>query len=184
MQDIYIHCGENFLEKEEGMLIQMKITGLTIDPITSTPIVILKDIEEKKAIPIWIGLFEASAIATQLEKISFSRPMTHDLMKEILKVVGVEVVRVEIHDLRNNTFFANMHLQGDGKNYVVDARPSDAIAIALRTDAPIFVDEKVIEKSRNVDIGANIDDMEKLKEDKLKDFLENLSPEAFGKYKM
>jgi bifunctional DNase/RNase len=166
------------------MLIQMKITGLTIDPITSTPIVILKDIEEKKAIPIWIGLFEASAIATQLEKISFSRPMTHDLMKEILKVVGVEVVRVEIHDLRNNTFFANMHLQGDGKNYVVDARPSDAIAIALRTDAPIFVDEKVIEKSRNVDIGANIDDMEKLKEDKLKDFLENLSPEAFGKYKM
>ncbi|MFA5182730.1 MAG: bifunctional nuclease family protein [Syntrophales bacterium] len=166
------------------MLIEMKITGLTIDPITSTPIVILKDIEEKKAIPIWIGLFEASAIATQLEKITFSRPMTHDLMKEILKVLGVEVVRVEIHDLRNNTFFANMHFQGDGKTYIVDARPSDAIAIALRTGAPIFVEEKVIEKSRNVDIGANIDDMEKLKEDKLKDFLENLSPEAFGKYKM
>jgi len=166
------------------MLIEMKITGLTIDPITSTPIVILKDIEEKKAIPIWIGLFEASAIATQLEKISFSRPMTHDLMKEILKEIGVEVVRVEIHDLRNNTFFANMHLQGGGKTYIVDARPSDAIALALRTDAPIFVEEKVIEKSRNVDIGANIDDMEKLKEDKLKDFLENLSPEAFGKYKM
>lgn len=166
------------------MLIEMKITGLTIDPITSTPIVILKDIEEKKAIPIWIGLFEASAIATQLEKISFSRPMTHDLIKEILKVIGVEVVRVEIHDLRNNTFFANMHLQGAGKTYIVDARPSDAIAIALRTNAPIFVEEKVIEKSRNVDIGANIEDMEKLKEDKLKDFLENLSPEAFGKYKM
>jgi len=166
------------------MLIEMKITGLTIDPITSTPIVILKDIEEKKAIPIWIGLFEASAIATQLENISFSRPMTHDLIKEILKEIGVEVVRVEIHDLRNNTFFANMHLQGAGNTYIVDARPSDAIAIALRTDAPIFVEEKVIEKSRNVDIGANIEDMEKLKEDKLKDFLENLSPEAFGKYKM
>ena len=166
------------------MLIEMKITGLTIDPITSTPIVILKDIEEKKAIPIWIGLFEASAIATQLEKISFSRPMTHDLIKEILKVIGVEVLRVEIHDLRNNTFFANMHLKGEGKTYIVDARPSDAIAIALRTEAPIFVEEKVIEKSRNVDIGANIEDMEKLKEDKLKDFLENLSPEAFGKYKM
>ncbi len=166
------------------MLIEMKITGLTIDPITSTPIVILKDLEEKKAIPIWIGLFEASAIATQLEKISFSRPMTHDLMKDILKTLGAEVLRVEIHDLRNNTFFANMHLLVDGKNYTVDARPSDAIAIAIRTDAPIYVEEKVIDKSRNVDITANVEDMEKLKEEKLKEFLENLSPEAFGKYKM
>ncbi|MBP8979927.1 MAG: bifunctional nuclease family protein [Syntrophobacterales bacterium] len=166
------------------MFIEMKITGLTIDPITSTPIVILKDLEEKKAIPIWIGLFEASAIATQLEKISFSRPMTHDLMKDILKTLGVEVVRVEIHDLRNNTFFANMHLFSAGKTFMVDARPSDAIAIAIRTDAPIFVEEKVIDKSRNVDIAANVEDMEKLKEEKLKEFLENLSPEAFGKYKM
>jgi len=166
------------------MLIEMKITGLTIDPITSTPIVILKDLEEKKAIPIWIGLFEASAITTQLEKISFSRPMTHDLMKDILKTLGAEVLRVEIHDLRNNTFFANMHLLVDGKNYTVDARPSDAIAIAIRTDAPIYVEEKVIDKSRNVDITANVEDMEKLKEEKLKEFLENLSPEAFGKYKM
>lgn len=166
------------------MFIEMKITGLTIDPITSTPIVILKDLEEKKAIPIWIGLFEASAIATQLEKISFSRPMTHDLMKDILKTLGVEVIRVEIHDLRNNTFFANMHLLVEGKTYTVDARPSDAIAIAIRTDAPIYVEEKVIDKSRNVDIAANVEDMEKLKEEKLKEFLENLSPEAFGKYKM
>ncbi len=166
------------------MFIEMKITGLTIDPITSTPIVILKDLEEKKAIPIWIGLFEASAIATQLEKISFSRPMTHDLMKDILKTLGAEVIRVEIHDLRNNTFFANMHLLVEGKTYTVDARPSDAIAIAIRTDAPIYVEEKVIDKSRNVDIAANVEDMEKLKEEKLKEFLENLSPEAFGKYKM
>ena len=166
------------------MFIEMKITGLTIDPITGTPIVILKDLEEKKAIPIWIGLFEASAIATQLEKISFSRPMTHDLMKDILKTLGAEVIRVEIHDLRNNTFFANMHLLVEGKTYTVDARPSDAIAIAIRTDAPIYVEEKVIDKSRNVDIAANVEDMEKLKEEKLKEFLENLSPEAFGKYKM
>ncbi|HNU78589.1 MAG TPA: bifunctional nuclease family protein [Prolixibacteraceae bacterium] len=170
--------------REEPMFIRMKITGLTIDPITSTPIVILKDMEEKKAIPIWIGLFEASAIATQLEKITFSRPMTHDLIKDILKTMEVEVVRVEIHDLRNNTFFANIHLRGGGKEFVVDARPSDAIAVAIRTDSPIFVAESVIQKSRHVDIGANIEDMEKLKEEKLKEFLENLSPEAFGKYKM
>ncbi|HON24056.1 MAG TPA: bifunctional nuclease family protein [Syntrophales bacterium] len=166
------------------MFIEMKIAGLTIDPITSTPIVILKDRAEKKAIPIWIGLFEASAIATQLEKITFSRPMTHDLIKDILRTVEVDVDRVEIHDLRNNTFFANIHLRGEGRHFVVDARPSDAIAVAIRTDAPIFVAEKVIEKSRNVDIGANVADMEKLKEEKLKEFLENLSPEAFGKYKM
>jgi len=92
------------------MLIKMKVAGLTIDPLTNTPIVILKDIDEKKAIPIWIGLFEASAIATELEKITFSRPMTHDLMYEILKTVKIEIIKIEIHDLRNNTFFANIHL--------------------------------------------------------------------------
>ena len=91
---------------------------------------------------------------------------------------------MEIHDLRNNTFFANMHLRGGGREFVVDARPSDAIAVAIRTDSPIYVAESVIQKSRHVDIGANVEDMEKLKEEKLKEFLENLSPEAFGKYKM
>ena len=93
------------------MLIEVKVSGLTIDPLTNTPIVILKDIEEKKAIPIWIGLFEASAIATELEKIAFSRPMTHDLINEILRSIEVTVTRVEINDLRNNTFFANIYLQ-------------------------------------------------------------------------
>ena len=92
------------------MFIEMRVSGLTMDPITNTPIVILKDLEEKKAIPIWIGIFEASAIATEIEKITFSRPMTHDLLTEIVKVLKTEVTRVEIHDLRNNTFFANIHL--------------------------------------------------------------------------
>ncbi len=92
------------------MFIEMKVSGLTMDPITNTPIVILKDLEEKKAIPIWIGIFEASAIATEIEKITFSRPMTHDLLNEIVKVLKTEVMRVEIHDLRNNTFFANIQL--------------------------------------------------------------------------
>jgi hypothetical protein len=162
----------------------MKVAGLTIDPLTNTPIVILKDLDEKKAIPIWIGLFEASAIATELEKITFSRPMTHDLIYELLKTLGVEVVKVEIHDLRNNTFFANIHLLKDKEAMVVDSRPSDAIALALRANAQIFVDEKVIEKSRNVDFGKKITDLDNLKDEKLKEFLENLSPEDFGKYKM
>lgn len=166
------------------MLIKMKVAGLTIDPLTNTPIVILKDVDEKKAIPIWIGLFEASAIATELEKITFSRPMTHDLIYEILKAIKIEVIKVEIHDLRNNTFFANIHLLKDEETIVIDSRPSDAIALALRANATIFVDEKVIEKSRNVDFGKKITDLDNLKDDKLKEFLENLSPEDFGKYKM
>jgi bifunctional DNase/RNase len=166
------------------MLIEMKISGLTIDPITNTPIVILKDLEEKKAIPIWIGLFEASAIATEMEKIAFSRPMTHDLLNDILKVLNAEVTKIEINDLRNNTFFANIHLLKDGHSFIVDSRPSDALALALRANAPIFVEDKVIEKSRNVDIGAKMTDIDKMKGEKLAEFLENLSPDAFGKYKM
>jgi bifunctional DNase/RNase len=166
------------------MFIEMKVSGLTMDPITNTPIVILKDLEEKKAIPIWIGIFEASAIATEIEKITFSRPMTHDLLNEILKALKAEVLRIEIHDLRNNTFFANIQLLTTGNVIVIDARPSDAIAIALRAGAPIFVDTKVIEKSRNVDFGTKMTDLDRLKKEKLAEFLENLSPEDFGKYKM
>jgi hypothetical protein len=166
------------------MFIEMKVSGLTMDPITNTPIVILKDLEEKKAIPIWIGIFEASAIATEIEKITFSRPMTHDLLNEILKVLKAEVKRVEIHDLRNNTFFANIHLLREENLLVVDARPSDAIAVALRAGARIFVEEKVIEKSRTVDFGTKMADLDRLKKEKLAEFLENLSPEDFGKYKM
>jgi hypothetical protein len=162
----------------------MKVSGLTIDPITGTPIVILKDVPEKKAIPIWIGLFEASAIATELEKVKFSRPMTHDLLKDILGTLQVTLVRVEIQDLRNNTFFASIFLERDGQDYVVDARPSDAIALALRVGSPIFVEEKVIEKSRSVDFEVNLMEKDKLTDDKLKEFLENLPIENFGKYKM
>ena len=166
------------------MLIEMKVSGLTIDPITNTPIVILKDLQESKAIPIWIGLFEASAIATELEKVVFSRPMTHDLFNECLKVLDVTVNKIVLADIRNNTFFANIYLSREGQNFTIDARPSDAIALALRAHAPIFVDENVIEKSRNIDFGIKISDLDKLKEDKIKEFLENLSPDDFGKYKM
>jgi hypothetical protein len=166
------------------MLIEMKVSGLTIDPITNTPIVILKDLQERKAIPIWIGLFEASAIATEMEKINFSRPMTHDLMNDMLKIMNAEITSVEISDLRNNTFFASIHLIRNGERFVVDARPSDAIALALRANAQIFVDDKVLEKSRTIDFGVKATDLDKLQENKLMEFLENLSPEEFGKYKM
>src|SRR3990172_7085872 len=113
------------------MLIEMKVSGLTLDPITNTPIVILKDLQEKKAIPIWIGIFEASAIATEMEKVTFSRPMTHDLLHEILKSIKATVTKIEINNLRNNTFFSNIYLVRDGQEIAVDARPSDAIALAL-----------------------------------------------------
>jgi hypothetical protein len=166
------------------MQIEMKVSGLTIDPITNTPIVILKDFQEKKAIPIWIGIFEASAIATELEKIKFSRPMTHDLLRDVLVILDAEVARVEINDVRNNTFYANIILKKDDHNYIVDARPSDAIALALRANAPIFVHDKVIEKARNIDFGPNAGDVDELKQEKMKEFLENLSNDDFGKYKM
>lgn len=167
------------------MLIEMRVSGLAIDPLTNTPIVILKDMEEKMAVPIWIGLFEASAIATELEKVSFSRPMTHDLLHNILVSLDVKVTKIEINDLKDNTFFANIYFMKDGLNIMVDSRPSDAIAIALRENAPIFVDEKVVEKSRKLDLGdKKVMSLDKLKEENLEEFLENLSPEDFGKYKM
>ncbi|HTZ39135.1 MAG TPA: bifunctional nuclease family protein [Syntrophales bacterium] len=166
------------------MFVEMKVSGLTIDPLTNTPIVILKDLEGKRAVPIWIGLFEASAIATELEKISFSRPMTHDLMRDLLKILDAKVKRIEIVDLRNNTFFASIHLQRNGETLIIDSRPSDAIALALRVNCPIFIDEKVIEKSRNIDFAKKVDELDKKKTEELKEFLENLPEEDFGKYKM
>ena len=166
------------------MFVEMKVSGLTIDPLTNTPIMILKDLEGKRAVPIWIGLFEASAIATELEKISFSRPMTHDLIRDLLKILDAKVLKIEIVDLRNNTFFACIHLTRNGDTLIVDSRPSDAIALALRVNCPIFIDEKVIEKSRNIDFAKKVDELDKKKTEELKEFLENLPEEDFGKYKM
>jgi bifunctional DNase/RNase len=162
----------------------MKVTGLTIDPFTNMPIIILKDLDEKSALPIWIGLIEASAIATELEKIKLARPMTHDLMKNILHTLNVNVSKVEVNDLADNTFYAKIYLTNAGKDYVIDARPSDAIALALRVGASIFVDRKVIEKSRQIDLSKEGHAGEKGEKEKWAEFLENLNPEDFGKYKM
>lgn len=166
------------------MLIEMKVTGLTIDPFTSMPIIILKDLEEKSALPIWVGLIEASAIATELENIKLSRPMTHDLMKSMLEALKVKVIKIIVSDLHDNTFFAHIIIEQNGKEIDLDSRPSDAIAIALRTKAPIFVDKKVIDKSRKIDLTKEGLDESGAKDRKWAEILESLSPEDFGKYKM
>ena len=139
-------------EAETKRFREMKVGGLTVDPYTNTPIVLLKDLEEKDVVPIWIGFFEASAIATQLEEVKLVRPMTHDLLRNILDILGAQVLRVEVTDLRENTFYALIHIELNGAHYAIDSRPSDAIALALRTGSPIFVNEEVIEKSRKVEL--------------------------------
>jgi len=165
------------------MLKEMKVAGITVDPFTNTPIVILKDLEEKDVLPIWIGLLEASSIATAIENITTPRPMTHDLLKNILDEVGVKIVKIEVNDLKDNTYFALLHLEVNKKRLVVDSRPSDAIAIALRTGASIFVDESVIKKAAKIDLskkgGKVVTDTSEWE-----DILENLSSDDFGKYKM
>ena len=165
------------------MLKEMKVAGITVDPFTNTPIVILKDLEEKDVLPIWIGLLEASSIATAIENITTPRPMTHDLLKNILDEVGVKIVKIEVNDLKDNTYFALLHLEVNKKRLVVDSRPSDAIAIALRTGASIFVDENVIKKAAKIDLskkgGKVVTDTSEWE-----DILENLSSDDFGKYKM
>ncbi len=166
------------------MFVEMKVTGLTIDPFTNMPIIILKDLDEKSALPIWIGLIEASAIATELEKIKLARPMTHDLMKNILTNLSIQIEKIEVNDLADNTFYARIHLASGKKTFAIDSRPSDAIALALRMKAPIFVDRKVIEKSRQIDLNKDALNPQKTEKEKWAEFLENLNPEDFGKYKM
>ena len=165
------------------MVREMKISGLTMDPHTNTPIVVLKDPKSETSLPIWIGLLEATAIATELEQVQFSRPMTHDLIKNLMGHLGAKVDRVEVCDLRDNTFYAWIYLQVGDKETKIDARPSDALAIALRAKARIYVDEKVIEKSGSLETPAKAE----IKDEEAKkwtDILESLSAEDFGKYKM
>ncbi|UCD84011.1 MAG: bifunctional nuclease family protein [Deltaproteobacteria bacterium] len=166
------------------MLLEMTVKGLTIDPLTSTPIVILKDAEGKNAVPIWIGLMEASAIATELEKIQLSRPMTHDLMRNILESLDAKVMKIVINDLKDNTFYALIHILIASQELVIDSRPSDAIALALRTGSPIMVDKKVIDKSRKVDLTKEEGLSEEESKKRWAEILEKLSPDDFGKYKM
>jgi len=161
------------------MLIKMTVRGIALDPITNMPIIILKDPEERRALPIWVGIFEANAIALELEKVSTPRPMTHDLLKNILEGLGITVQQVVVNDLKENTFYATIELNYNGSVVSIDSRPSDAIALALRTNAPIYVTETVVTQAKNIEVSE-----EKEETDKWKEWLENLKPEDFGKYKM
>ncbi len=161
----------------------MVISGLTVDPVTNTPIVILKEVDGEQTLPIWIGLLEATAIASELEGIKFARPMTHDLFKDVLDLIEMKVVKVEVCDLKNNTYYAQIHFLHNGKELSVDARPSDALALSLRVKAPIYVSEEVINNSSQIDLKAEAEDKSE-KGKKWQEILENLNPEDFGKYKM
>jgi bifunctional DNase/RNase len=159
-------------------MIEMKVNGLAIDSASKMPVVILTDKEEKRFLPIWIGVYEADAILVALESIDVPRPMTHDLIKTMLETLGIEVDRIAIHDIKNNTFFAKIHLIKDGKQFEIDSRPSDAIALALRMDSDIFVSEQVI-------MEATIMDKEKYEKEmkEFKEFLKDIKPSDFSNYK-
>ena len=165
------------------MLHKVSIAGLTMDPATNTPIIILKSEETDQALPIWIGLLEATSIASALQSIKYERPMTHDLFKNFSDTLQISIVKVEVCDLKDNTFFARIYFVSKDTNFDIDARPSDAIALALRFDAPIFVEDSVMQKSKISDgEGEAMDTSEEGK--KWADYLANLSPDDFGKYKV
>ncbi len=161
-------------------LIRMEVKGLMMDPSSNVPIVILRDDESSRFLPIWIGVFEANAIALQLEGIEPPRPMTHDLMIGLLNHLETEIVQVVISALENNTFFARIIIKLDGQESSVDSRPSDAIALALRAAAPIYVADAVLSKAAaDNQTGSQLGD-----EEKLKKWLEEIDPDDLGKYTM
>ena len=156
----------------------MTIKGLMIDPITNMPIIVLRDQEGQKVLPIWVGVFEANAIALQIENVQTPRPMTHDLLKSVLDNLHAVVERIVVSDLKENTFYATIYVRVDGEKIPIDARPSDAIALALRTGSPIFVEESVILNAKTVESTR-----ETMDSDRLQKWLEGLSDDDLGKYK-
>jgi len=177
------------LSDERGMsrenFIQMTVGGLTLDPVTKTPIVILKDPDNKLNLPIWIGLLEATAMATELEGIKMARPMTHDLLKRIIGDLDATVEKIEVTDLKDNTYFALIYISIGDREVTIDSRPSDAISLALRTKSPIWVAKKVLEASsvlQQMEEGKE-QNLSNVSRDKWAEILEKMAPEDF-KYKM
>jgi bifunctional DNase/RNase len=160
------------------MLIEMFIKGLMIDPVTNMPIVILRDEAGQRTLPIWVGPVEANAIALQIENVAPPRPMTHDLLRQVLTDLGATVSRVIISDLQGGTFFAYLQLDRSGEMFYIDARPSDALALSLRVKAPVFVETSVLDQARTVDVSTENADRERLQR-----WLESLDPDDMG-YKM
>ena len=161
------------------MEVEMKIRGLMLDPVTNMPIVILKDVNGNSVLPIWVGIYEANAIALEIEKVTTPRPMTHDLIKNLLVGLETQVHKVVVTELRDDTFYALIWLERDGQVISIDYRPSDALALALRTDSPIYVEEDVLKNSK---ISSAASD--KVSNEELRKWLENLGDEDMGRYKM
>jgi bifunctional DNase/RNase len=161
------------------MEVEMKIRGLMMDPVTQMPIVILKDVGGNTILPIWVGIYEANAIALEIEKVSTPRPLTHDLIKTLLLGMEANLHKVVVSELKDDTFYAVIWLEREGKLMTIDSRPSDALALALRLDCPIYVDDQVLQSSK-----ANASASEKATSDELKRWLENLGDEDLGRYKM
>ena len=161
------------------MQIEMTIKGLMVDPITNMPIIILRDKEGQRVLPIWVGVFEANAIALQMENVTTPRPMTHDLLKNVISDLKADIQKIVVSDLKENTFYALIYLLVNGEPVAVDARPSDAIALALRARAPIFVEDSVIDNAKTVDFAPDKENAERLQK-----WLEGLDPESMGRYKM
>ena len=160
------------------MLIEMHIKGLMLDPVTNVPIVVLKDSDNQRALPIWVGPVEANAIALQVENVAPPRPMTHDLFRRLLTALGASVSRVVIAELRGSTYYAYLEIEREGERLFLDARPSDALAIALRTGAPVFVTPDVLDQARSLEVSSEQADQERLQR-----WLESLDPDDMG-YKM
>jgi bifunctional DNase/RNase len=161
------------------MELEMKIRGQMMDPVTNMPIVILKDVSGNSVLPIWVGIYEANAIALEIEKVTTQRPMTHDLIKSLLLGLNTGIKKVVVSELREDTFYALIWLERDGELISVDSRPSDALALALRLDCPIFVDDTVLKSSK---LTANVSD--KVNNEELRKWLEGLNDEDLGRYKM
>ncbi len=165
------------------MLHEVSVGGLAMDPSSNAPILLLNAVNKDFSIPIWIGLLEAASIASVLQDISFDRPMTHDLFKNFIEKLNVTVPKIEVCDLKDNTFFAKIHCAAGDEEFIMDARPSDAIALALRLKSAIFVDERVVERLKVKDGEyESLDDSDQGKE--WEEYLKNLSPDDFGKYKV
>ena len=161
------------------MEVEMKIRGLMMDPVTNMPVVVLRDSEGGSILPIWVGIYEANAIALEIEKVQTPRPMTHDLLKNVLIGLQVQVRKIVVNDLKDDTFYAVIWMERDGSIFAIDSRPSDALALALRLDCPIYVEEHVLKSSR-VSGSAS----EKSSNEEIRKWLEGLNDEDLGRYKM
>ena len=161
-------------------MVEMKVEGLTLDPLTNMPIIILKDLAGDKALPIWVGYFEANAIALEIEKINTPRPMTHDLLNNIISSLQAKVKHILVTDLKDNTFFAEISVIQNGSDMTIDSRPSDAIALALRSKSPIFVEEKVIEAAKSLDL-PDPNKLQNQEKQQWKDWITSIKPQDFGK---